>query len=205
MEKNNILFKIDENGWCNCNLNLNCTNFDLRPKESQINLLIIHSISLPPGEFGGGNIEALFENRIDCNLDPYFTKLSNLKVSSHFLLSRKGKLTQFVSTKNRAWHAGISSFKDFKNCNDFSIGIELEGCDKTLFTDIQYEILSQLALSLSIRHPLKDIVGHEHVSPGRKTDPGPTFNWKHFQNRFTLLSNSYQEEFNYLKSIEFPK
>ena len=160
---------------------------------------------MPPGEFGGGFIEALFGNSIDCNIHPYFEKLANLRVSSHFLLSREGNMTQFVSTLKRAWHAGESKYQGNEKCNDFSIGIELEGFDFLEYTEEQYRVLSLLTLSICHRHPLTDIVGHQHVSPERKTDPGPNFDWKKYQADFLNLSNVYAKSYKTFKSLNFPK
>ena len=146
-----------------------------------IDLLVIHNISLPPGEFGGDYVEALFTNTLDCRAHPYFSHLEGLRVSAHFLIRRDGRATQFVSTLDRAWHAGVSTFSDRERCNDFSIGIELEGDDHSPFCDVQYATLAALTQSLCVAHPLAHVTGHENIAPGRKTDPGPHFDWVRYE------------------------
>jgi AmpD protein len=143
-------------------------------------LLVIHNISLPPGCFGSGDIEALFCNALDCSSDPFYAELEGLEVSAHFLIDRDGELSQFVSVYERAWHAGVSSWAGRENCNDFSIGIELEGTDTLAFTGAQYLALSRLIRELWQVFPTLSrggIVGHSDIAPGRKTDPGPAFEW----------------------------
>ena len=132
---------------------------------------------MPPGEFGGDSIERLFTNRLDPAAHPYFREIAGLKVSSHFLVRRDGELVQFVPVGRRAWHAGVSSWRGRERCNDFSIGVELEGTDDGPFTDAQYERLAGLVAALKAKHPLRDIAAHSDVAPGRKTDPGPQFDW----------------------------
>jgi N-acetyl-anhydromuramoyl-L-alanine amidase len=152
-------------------------NHDARPRGTEVTLLVVHSISLPPGEFGGDAIERLFTNRLDPAAHPYFREIAGLKVSSHFLIRRDGELLQFVPVSRRAWHAGVSSWRGRERCNDFSIGVELEGTDDGPFTDRQYERLASLISELKQKHPLRDIAAHSDVAPGRKTDPGPQFDW----------------------------
>ncbi|VCU69497.1 1,6-anhydro-N-acetylmuramyl-L-alanine amidase AmpD [Pigmentiphaga humi] len=152
-------------------------NHDERPAGTDASLLVVHNISLPPGEFGGPCIEALFTNTLDCDAHPWFDCLRGLRVSAHFLIDRHGRVTQFVSTDRRAWHAGVSSFEGRERCNDFSLGIELEGTDTLPYTDAQYASLAWLTALLCERHPLRHVRGHEHIAPGRKTDPGPSFDW----------------------------
>jgi AmpD protein len=152
-------------------------NQDERPRGTKITLLVVHSISLPPGEFGGDAIERLFTNRLDPAAHPYFGEIAGLKVSSHFLIRRDGELVQFVPVGRRAWHAGVSAWRGRERCNDFSIGVELEGTDDGPFTDPQYERLASLISSLQEKHPLRDIAAHSDVAPGRKTDPGAQFDW----------------------------
>ena len=183
------VFTIDDAGWCRELRRAECTNFDARPDGVAIDLLIIHNISLPPGEFGGDQIEDLFANRLDCDAHPYFEQLRGLRVSSHFLIRRDGVALQFVSTNDRAWHAGLSTFQGRERCNDFSIGIELEGTDTEDFCDAQYRTLAALTLALMQRHPISDVRGHEHVAPGRKTDPGPHFNWTRFRGDLAASQN----------------
>lgn len=181
---------IGQDGWCSALPHPACTNFDARPDDTEISLLVIHNISLPPGEFGGGYIEALFANTLDCDAHPYFDQLRGLRVSSHFLIRRDGSALQFVSTLDRAWHAGLSEFKGRQRCNDFSIGIELEGSDHEIFCDAQYQTLAVLTHSLALRHPLTDVIGHQHIAPDRKTDPGPFFDWRRFSAEFSALAGS---------------
>ena len=152
-------------------------NHDARPRGAKITLLVIHSISLPPGRFGGDAIERLFTNRLDPSAHPYFRRLAGLKVSSHFLIRRNGELAQFVPVKRRAWHAGLSCWRGRSRCNDFSIGVELEGTDDGPFTRAQYARLARLIRRLKTTLPLREIAAHSDVAPGRKTDPGPGFDW----------------------------
>ena len=152
-------------------------NHDARPAGTRISLVVVHGISLPPGDFGGDGIARLFTNRLDPAAHPGFAAVAQLRVSAHFLVRRDGALFQFVSCADRAWHAGISVWKGRPRCNDFSIGIELEGTDLIPYTSAQYVVLSRLAKALQRRYPLDDIVGHSDIAPGRKTDPGPVFDW----------------------------
>jgi AmpD protein len=152
-------------------------NQDERPPGSEITLVVLHSISLPPGEYGGDAIERLFTNRLDPDAHPYFREIQGMKVSAHFLIRRDGELVQFVPVERRAWHAGVSSWRGRSRCNDFSVGIELEGTDDTPFEEPQYRRLSTLLGDLCRSVPLKDIATHSDVAPGRKTDPGARFDW----------------------------
>ena len=159
-------------------------NADLRPPGEAPELLVIHNISLPPGEFGGTWIDDLFLNRLDPDAHPYFAGIHTLRVSAHTLIRRDGSLTQYVPFHLRAWHAGQSNYRGRARCNDFSIGIELEGADETPFTDAQYAALSELTVALLRSYPglSKDrIAGHSEIAPGRKTDPGPAFDWKRYR------------------------
>lgn len=174
------MLTIDTDGWCAEALRDPSPNHDARPTGCAIDLLVIHNISLPPGQFGGPFIADLFGNRLDCNADPSFVDLRALRVSSHFLIRRDGMLMQFVSAADRAWHAGVSSFGDRTGCNDFSIGVELEGSDFEPFGDAQYRVLALLTRALALRYPLRDVAGHEYIAPGRKTDPGPFFDWARY-------------------------
>ncbi len=155
-------------------------NHDARPETCDVTLLVIHNISLPPGRFGGDAIEALFTNRLAFDAHPFFTTLRGLEVSSHFLVRRDGEVVQFVSCDARAWHAGVSSFDGRERCNDFSIGIELEGTDADPFEPIQYRRVVALGDALSRRYPILAAAGHSDIAPGRKTDPGPHFDWRRF-------------------------
>lgn len=172
---------IDNEGWSTQATRLVSPNQNERPNGQEIDLLVIHNISLPPGRFGGNFIADLFLNRLDCDVHPFFDQLRTLKVSSHFFIRRDGSLFQFVSADKRAWHAGISSFRGRDGCNDFSIGIELEGTDFVSFESRQYETLCSLTEALCKRYPLKCITGHQHIAPFRKTDPGPFFDWERYQ------------------------
>lgn len=178
-------FQIGEDGWSSGVQRMPSPNFDARAAGTNIDLLVIHNISLPPGQFGGSHIADLFGNCLDCDAHPYFDQLRSLRVSAHFLIRRDGEVMQFVSANDRAWHAGVSTFGGRERCNDFSIGIELEGTDFEPFEPPQYEALAALTQALQARYPLTDVAGHEHIAPGRKTDPGPFFDWERYR---TLIS-----------------
>ncbi|MES2913221.1 MAG: 1,6-anhydro-N-acetylmuramyl-L-alanine amidase AmpD [Pseudomonadota bacterium] len=152
-------------------------NYGPRPAATPTDLLVIHSISLPPGEFGNGNVQRLFNNELDWDAHPYFQGIRGLQVSSHFFISRSGELWQFVSCDARAWHAGQSSYRGRENCNDDSIGLELEGLEGQTFEAVQYETLAGICAALMTHYPIKHIAGHEHIAAGRKFDPGPGFDW----------------------------
>lgn len=152
-------------------------NFDLRPPDTVISLLVVHAISLPPGEFGSDDVADLFRNRLNVARHPFFAGIAGLRVSSHFFVRRDGEPVQFVSCDARAWHAGASVWQGRERCNDFSIGIELEGCDDLPFEPAQYSTLNRLVVQLRERYPLLAAVGHSDIAPGRKTDPGPHFDW----------------------------
>ncbi|HGG58483.1 MAG TPA: 1,6-anhydro-N-acetylmuramyl-L-alanine amidase AmpD [Gammaproteobacteria bacterium] len=156
-------------------------NCDDRPSGEEISLVVIHGISLPPGEFGGDEVEAFFQNRLDASAHPYFREIEGLRVSAHLFIRRDGRIVQFVPFHRRAWHAGESCYAGRTGCNDFSIGIELEGTDDLAYSDQQYAVLNEVLRSLFTSYKRLDnhsVVGHCHVSPGRKTDPGPAFDWK---------------------------
>lgn len=170
-------FLIDADGWCSNVVRAPSPNFDVRPVGAVVDLLVIHNISLPPGQFGGSFIADLFGNCLDCDAHPYFDRLRQLRVSAHFLIQRDGAVLQFVSGNARAWHAGASAFDGRTCCNDFSIGVELEGSDFEPFLPVQYGALVTLTHALQARYGLRDVAGHEHIAPGRKTDPGPFFDW----------------------------
>jgi AmpD protein len=153
-------------------------NFDTRPLEAEVTLLVIHSISLPPGVYGGDQVAQLFTNTLDLNEHPYFRQLEGVKVSAHFFVRRDGQLIQFVSADHCAWHAGVSSFEGVERCNDFSIGIELEGLEGESFEEPQYETLCALAQALAEHYPLKNIASHQYIAPSRKADPGAGFDWR---------------------------
>lgn len=164
-------------------------NFNSRPV-ARIDALVIHNISLPPKEFNTPYIEQFFCNQLDCSAHAYFEEIKDLEVSSHLLIRRTGVVVQFVAFDQRAWHAGLSQLGGQKNCNDFSIGIELEGADDIDYEDIQYDVLAEVTLALQSAYPAivnNRIVGHSDIAPGRKTDPGPAFNWHDYRKRIQTL------------------
>jgi N-acetyl-anhydromuramoyl-L-alanine amidase len=152
-------------------------NHNARPDPADVSLVVVHSISLPPGEYGSDAIERLFTNMLDWDAHPYFHSIRNLKVSAHFVIRRSGKLLQFVSCDRRAWHSGVSQWRGRDNCNDYSIGIELEGLEGERFEAVQYQQLAALLRALARRYTIEAVVGHEHVAPSRKHDPGRGFDW----------------------------
>lgn len=166
-----------DGGWWGGARRCESPNQGPRPEGADISLALIHSISLPPGVYGGDGVERLFTNRLDWDEHPYYQKIRGLTVSAHFFIRRDGEMIQFVSCDQRAWHAGQSSWDGRENCNDFSIGIELEGLEGESFDAPQYEALAALLRSLRSRYALRHVVGHEHVAPGRKIDPGSGFDW----------------------------
>lgn len=171
--------RIDANGYAAAATLLPSPNFDARA-DAEISLLVIHNISLPPDEFGGDGVERLFTNTLDRSAHPYYQTIPEGRVSSHFFIRRDGELIQFVSALDRAWHAGVSLWQGRNRCNDFSLGIELEGSDNVPFTDAQYAVLVDLTLALRAAYPIRGIAGHSHIAPGRKTDPGPCFDWQRY-------------------------
>ena len=173
--------KLDPTGWLEPGSSISLRpspNFNARPAGVEIDLLVIHNISLPPGRFGTPYVADLFLNQLDLSADPWFEEnLKGLTVSAHFLIDRLGHITQFVSCDARSWHAGRSSWRGRDNCNDWSVGIELEGLEGQRFETAQYRALARLLRALARRYPVVDVVGHEHVAPGRKADPGAGFDW----------------------------
>ena len=178
-----------QEGWYRFARQLASPNFGPRPDQAQIDLIVVHAISLPPGQFGTHQVQRLFTNTLDWEAHPYFGSIRDLKVSAHFFITRAGELWQFVSVKHRAWHAGDSFYRGRNNCNDDSVGIELEGLDGDTFEDAQYESLSALCAALLQQGVIRYVAGHEHIAPGRKHDPGPGFDWLRLQ-----LSLSLQPE-----------
>jgi len=172
---------VDAAGWLQSDLpgfrRVVSPNFDDRPEGADIDLLVIHAISLPPEQFGGPGVEELFTNCLNPDAHPYYAAIASVRVSAHFFVRRDGSLIQFVSCLQRAWHAGVSQWQGRQRCNDFSIGIELEGSDSRPFTDAQYATLRPLVDTLRAAYSLNAIVGHSDIAPGRKTDPGPCFDW----------------------------
>lgn len=171
--------KLGADGWVEGARRVPSPNRDERPAGAEITLALLHAISLPPGEYGGDAIERLFTNRLDAKAHPYFAEVAGLEVSAHFLVRRDGALLQFVPVHERAWHAGASSWRGRGRCNDFSIGIELEGSEEEAFAPVQYSTLAALTRALRAALPLRDIAAHSEVAPGRKTDPGAHFDWAH--------------------------
>jgi N-acetyl-anhydromuramoyl-L-alanine amidase len=166
-----------QEGWYRFARPLRSPNFGPRPDGASIDLLVVHSISLPPGEYGGTQVQQLFTNQLDPHGHPWFERLRGLQVSAHFYIQRHGELWQFVSCDQRAWHAGLSRFQGRDNCNDFSVGIELEGLEGEAFEPAQYETLASLCAGVAQQYPVTHVAGHEHVAPGRKQDPGAGFDW----------------------------
>ncbi|MFC0400472.1 1,6-anhydro-N-acetylmuramyl-L-alanine amidase AmpD [Paraburkholderia rhizosphaerae] len=184
-------FTVRADGWVTAARQLPSPNFEARPADAVPTLIVVHNISLPPGEFGGGAIADLFLNRLDCDAHPYYAShLRGVRVSAHFVILRDGALEQFVSCNERAWHAGASNFFGRERCNDFSIGIELEGSDATAFEPAQYLTLAALAQALAAHYPIDALAGHSDIAPGRKTDPGPHFDWARLQ-RETSFPSQY--------------
>lgn len=175
--------KPDSQGWLSGVRRVASPNHDGRPARTHIDLLVIHNISLPPNEYGGDAIERFFTNTLDHSEHPYYEQLKGVRVSSHFLIRRDGQILQFVPCNKRAWHAGVSIWHGRSRCNDFSIGIELEGSDLEPYTERQYRALVRMVRRLRRMYPIVDIVGHSDIAPGRKTDPGPFFNWDCFSGR----------------------
>lgn len=178
----------DGNGWISGVRRIPSPNHDRRPPGAAIELLVIHNISLPPGEFGGDGVERLFTNTLDTGAHPYYAQLQGLRVSAHFLIRRDGGISQFVACGKRAWHAGVSSWRGRERCNDFSIGVELEGDDHQAFAPAQYAALVRLTRRLCRAYPIKGIAGHSGIAPQRKTDPGPFFDWQRY---FSQLGRNF--------------
>lgn len=176
-----MAWTIDEDGWCDGAVRYDSPYCDARPEGALVDLLVIHNISLPGGSFGGPHVSDLFTGRVDYNADPSFADLRGLQVSAHFFVRRDGALLQYVSADQRAWHAGTSSFQGRPQCNGYSIGIEMEGSDHVAFQPRQYRVLAALTAALAARYGLDEVRGHEHIAPGRKTDPGPFFDWNLYQ------------------------
>ena len=177
-----------EGGWYQAARALASPHCDARPADTPVDLLVVHSISLPPGRYGGGDVAALFLGTLDCTTHPYYERLRGLRVSAHFFVHRNGELVQFVDCDQRAWHAGASCYRGRSRCNDDSIGVELEGLEGEAFEAAQYHTLVQLSHALVQRYPIAHIAGHEHIAPGRKADPGAAFDWTRFQRQLDLPS-----------------
>ena len=182
-----------QRGWYRHARAMASPNANQRPAGAQIDLVVIHSISLPPGEFGNGNVQRLFTNQLDWDAHPYFQGIRGLEVSAHFFISRTGNLWQFVSCDDRAWHAGPSAYRGRSQCNDDSIGIELEGLEGDAFEASQYETLASLCAAIFQAYPVAHIAGHEHIAPGRKLDPGAEFDWLLLQNSLALPDGCFPQ------------
>jgi AmpD protein len=182
-----------DGGWCRFARRLPSPNFGPRPANAQIDLVVLHSISLPPGVYGGREVQDLFTNQLDWEKHPYFKTIEGMQVSAHFYIQRSGEVWQFVSCDDRAWHAGVSRYRGRDNCNDDSIGIELEGLEGDLFDAAQYEALQALCPLLVQRYPIAHIAGHEHIAPGRKADPGSGLNWRLLQHSLGLSAKCFPE------------
>ncbi len=180
-------------GWYQFSGRLPSPNFGPRPTGTEIDLIVLHCISLPPGQYGGDEVQRLFTNQLDWSQHPYFKSIQGLAVSSHFFIRRNGELQQFVSCDDRAWHAGVSSYRGRSNCNDDSIGVELEGVEGGLFEDGQYETLAVLCAAILQRYPIAAIAGHEHVASGRKNDPGNGFRWLLLQQALSLAPQYFPD------------
>jgi AmpD protein len=176
--------KLGKDGWMSGVRRIKSPNFDARPAHVAIDMLVIHNISLPPDEFGGEGVAQLFTNTLDSNEHPYYAQLEGVKVSAHFFVRRDGSMIQFVSCLERAWHAGASEWQGRERCNDFSIGIELEGSDHVAFTDEQYNSLKLLSKKIKQIYTIRANVGHSDIAPERKTDPGPFFDWPRYLNSY---------------------
>ena len=180
-----------QGGWYQPAQRLDSPNFGPRPTSACIDLVVIHSISLPPGQYGGHEVQDLFTNRLDWQAHPYFEQIRGLQVSAHFYIRRDGTLWQFVSCDDRAWHAGQSQYRGRSNCNDDSVGIELEGLEGERFEDAQYSRLTQLCSDLQKHYPIAHLAGHEHIAPGRKQDPGAGFEWQRLQVALNFSATSF--------------
>ena len=180
-------------GWYRFARAMTSPNFGPRPEGALVDLIVIHSISLPPGDFGNGNVQRLFTNQLDWEAHPYFEGLRGLQVSAHFFIARSGALWQFVGCNDRAWHAGQSSYRGRDNCNDDSIGIEMEGLEGWAFEAAQYETLASVCAALLAAYPISHLAGHEHIAAGRKQDPGLGFEWSQFQKTLGMPSQYFPE------------
>lgn len=184
-----------DRGWYRFARRCPSPNFGARPANAQVDLIVLHSISLPPGQYGGDEVQRLFTNQLDWASHPYFRLIEGIQVSAHFYIQRNGELWQFVATDQRAWHAGTSRYRGRENCNDDSVGIELEGVEGNQFESAQYETLACLCAAVAQCHPVRHIAGHEHVAPGRKADPGNGFKWAKLQRLLGWESRCFPVEF----------
>jgi AmpD protein len=183
-------------GWYQGAQRIDSPNFGPRPAGVAIDLIVLHSISLPPGQYGGPQVAQFFTNQLPFDQHPYFEQLRGVEVSAHFFLRRNGDLLQFVSCDDRAWHAGVSSYRGRTQCNDDSVGIELEGLEGDTFTPAQYSTLLPLCQAIRSAYPIAHIAGHEHIAPGRKQDPGPGFDWEQLSGRLNWPADFFPVESN---------
>lgn len=184
---------INQQGWLDQAKQKPSPNYDQRPENTTVNLLVIHNISLPPGQYGGNQVVEFFQNQLDPQAHPYFEAIANVKVSAHLFIRRSGEIIQLVSFDERAWHAGVSCFERETACNNYSIGIELEGCDDEAYESPQYKSLIAVSKALQQHYPAithQRIVGHEDIAPGRKTDPGPAFDWQYYLSELQDVTNA---------------
>lgn len=179
MAESDLTTCVGKNGWLAGVRHRRSPNFGPRPPGAVVDLLVVHSISLPPGEFGGDHVDKLFTNTLDWDAHPYFQSIRGLEVSAHFVIDRQGRVTQYVGLFDRAWHAGVSFWRGRPNCNDDSVGIELEGLEGGTFESAQYTALAGLCRAIAHICPVAHVAGHEHIAPGRKQDPGAGFDWPH--------------------------
>ncbi|MGI9134878.1 MAG: 1,6-anhydro-N-acetylmuramyl-L-alanine amidase AmpD [Rhodoferax sp.] len=180
-----------DGGWYRFARRLESPHCGPRPPQARVDLLVLHSISLPPGVYGGNKVQALFTGQLDWDQHPFFQSIRGLQVSAHFYIQRSGDIWQFVSCDARAWHAGVSHYRGRDNCNDDSIGIELEGSEGEYFESTQYEALQALCPALAQRYPIAHIAGHEHIAPGRKADPGSGLDWARLQQTLGLQAECF--------------
>lgn len=183
-----------DSGWWHQARRIPSPNFGQRPLNTPIELLVVHSISLPPGEYGGPYIDQFFTNTLNASAHPYFETIAALQVSAHFVIDRQGLVTQYVSVNDRAWHAGRSQWLNRDNCNDWSVGVELEGLEGDTFTAEQYHSLALLTQDLVASYPIRHIAGHSHIAPGRKADPGSGFDWSLLHQKTASLQLLYPPE-----------
>ena len=179
-----------QSGWYKAAQRLPSPNFGPRPDHADIDLVVIHSISLPPGQYDTGAVQQLFTNQLDWDAHPYYQGIRGLEVSSHFFITRKGEIWQFVSCDDRAWHAGLSQWRGRDRCNDDSIGVELEGLEGLNFEAPQYQALQKLCAAIAAQYPVRYLAGHEHIAPGRKQDPGSGFDWSRLRNQLQTDSQT---------------
>jgi N-acetyl-anhydromuramoyl-L-alanine amidase len=188
-------------GWLGAARPVRSPNFGARPAAALVDLIVVHSISLPPGAFGGDSIERLFTNRLDWDAHPYFDRIRGLEVSAHFVIDRSGAVVQFVDVFERAWHAGQSAYLGRQGCNDFSVGVEMEGLEGGVFTSAQYKSLAHLCAQLAKRLPIAHITGHEHIAPGRKRDPGPGFDWQRLRRDAGVATSGQSDEWTWCGGV----